>query len=321
MKISKKLMIGMSLMLLFMLPTFTNFASAKTDQISVNEGQISITIATDFMTMKIVEKKPHFIWWNGNQSTADEMYNVQIMKIQEFFGDDDVLDNQTELAGVSYNLLTSDWTIDIVEGDNFVTVTMTLDGLANGAEIQFIVNIYSEDQIIVGTDHIVEALTEVKFDIIINNWLFSEDAAGLTLQTQILESQKKHRVRIRDGTANENGNATQTMQFESDEHGNLKVAYFEWTTFADIYDESVLVDDITVGTTFLYDGSQGIGPGDQSMVQMYLTYPNYGDSLKMVHDPSIGIYPESFSVPLYIWPIIGGLIASVAIAVIIKKRK
>jgi hypothetical protein len=314
-------MIGLSLMLLFMLPTITNFASAKTDDISVNEGQINITITTDYMTMKIVEKKPHFIWWNGNQSTADEMYNVQIIKIQEFFGDDDVLDNQTELAGVSYNLLTSDWTIDIVEGDHFVTVTMTLDNLANGVEIQFIVNIYSEDQIIIGTDKIVEALTEVKFDIIVNNWLFNEDAAGLALQTQVLESQKKHRVRIRDGTANENGNATRTMQFESNEYGDLKVAYFEWATFAYIYDESALIDTIDVGNSVLLDGSQGIGPGDQSMIQMYLTYPNYGDSLKMVHDPSIGIYPDSFNVPLYVWPIIGGLIASVAIAVIIKRRK
>ena len=57
------------------------------------------------------------------------------------------------------------------------------------------------------------------------------------------------------------------------------------------------------------------------MIEMYLTYPNYGDSLELVHDPSIGIYPEAFSVPLYVLPIIGGFIATVAVAMITKKRK
>lgn len=322
MNVSKKIMIGLTLVLMFMIPVFANFAEAKSDKINVIEDQTGITLSTDYMTLKIVENNPHFIWWNGNQSTADEMYNLQITKVQEFFGDDDVLDHQMELNGVSYNLLNNDWEREIIEGDHFTTITLTLSGLTNGVEIQFIMHIYSEDKEIAGTDQIVEALSEVKFDIVVNNWIFSEGATGLAFHTKTLESQKRHQVQIRNGTATENGNVSRLLQFVSGEYGQEKVAYFGWTTFADIYNEfDTRIDTIDVGNAFLLEGSQGQGPGDLGMIQMYLTYPNYGNSLKMVHDPSIGLYPENFNVPIYIWSIIGGIIASVAIAVIIKRRK
>jgi hypothetical protein len=318
---SRKITIGISLALLFMIPTIINYTSIAASGLSIQEGQDGITITTNFMTMKIVEDKPHFIWWNGNQSTADEIYNVQITKIEEFFGNDDVLDNQTELDGVTYNLLTTNWATDIVEEANFVTVTLTSIGLANGAELQFIIHAYSEDQPIEGTDKFVEALTEVKFDIIVNNWQFSETAQGLAIKTQTLESQERHRIQIRNGSAAENGNATRSMQFESEEHGNTKVAYFEWATFAEVYDGAILEDTLEVDNVFLFDGAPGPGPGLQSMIEMYLTYPNYGNNLKLVHDPSIGIYPEAFSIPLPILPILGGLIVIATIVIVIKKRK
>jgi len=322
MKTSKKLVIGLSLVLIFIVPTLTNFTEAKSDKINVIEDQTGITLQTNYMTLKIVENNPHFIWWYGNQSTSDEMYNVQITKVQEYFGDDDILDNHTELKGISYNLLNNEWEQEIIEGDHFVTVTLTLSGLANGVEIQFIMHIYSEDIVIAGTDQIVEALSEVKFDIVVNNWLFSNDAAGLAFHTQTLESQEMHQVKIRNGTSTENGNASRLLQFESDDNKNKKVAYFGWTTFADIYNEfDIKIDTIDVGNAFLIEGSLGQGSGDPGIIQMYLTYPNYGDSLKLVHDPFVGVYPESFSMPLNFWSIIGGIIASVAIAVIINKRR
>ncbi|NHJ48544.1 MAG: hypothetical protein FK733_12235 [Asgard group archaeon] len=320
MKINRNIMISMTLLVLFMIPALTNYASAA-GGLGVSENQNGIFIRTNYLTMRIVEDKPHFIWWYGNQSDSDEMYNVQINKIEEFFGNDITLDNQSELGGVSYNLLTTNWNTDIVEDDHYITVTLTSIGLANGAEIQFIINAYSEDQVIEGTDQTVEAFSEIKFDIIVDNWQFSEAAKGLAIRTLTLESQQRHRMRIREGTGAENGNATRTMQFESEDHGNRKVAYFEWATFANIYDESVLEDTITVGNAFLTEIPDGQGPGIQSMVEMYLTYPNYGDSLKLVHDPSIGVYPDAFAVPLYVLPIIGGLVVTVAIITIIKKRK
>ncbi|HUT82512.1 MAG TPA: hypothetical protein VMZ29_15030 [Candidatus Bathyarchaeia archaeon] len=318
---NKKSMLSLSFILLFLIPVIISFASAKPDGITCEEGQGGIIIQTNYMTLKIVESKPHFIWWNGNQSIADEMYNVQFTKIQEFSGDDNILDDKMELTGISYNLLTSDWVTEIDEGENYVTVTLTLSGLANGAEIQFVINMYSEDKIIPGTDQIVEALTEVKFDIIINDWKFGPTATGLALQTFILESQQRNRVRIRNSTVSENGNATRTMFFESEEYGSEKVAYYEWANIADIYDGAVKVDTIEVGSAFFFDGSEGMGPGVPGMTTMYLTYPNYGDDLSLVHDPSVGIYPESFSVALYTLPIIGGLLLTTGIVMIIRKRK
>jgi hypothetical protein len=321
MKIKIKLMIGISLIALFFLPAITNNVSAQSEKIGVKEGQDAITISTDYITLKLVDGKPHFIWWYGNQSTSDEMYNVQFTKLQEYFGPDDTLDTNGELGGISYNLVTSDWISEIVEDETSVTVTLTLSGLANNAEVQFIIKIYETDQPVEGTDQIVDALAEVKFDIVVKDWDFSPGAAGLAVKSQVLESQQRHRVRIRNGTTAENGNTTRTMQFESKEQGNKKVAFYEWVTFADVYDNLVKISTIDVGTAYIEDSAQGVGPGVPGMIHFWLTYPNYGDSFTLRHDPSIGIFPDAFSVPLYIFPIIGGIIATAAIAAIVRKRK
>lgn len=321
MKTKIKLMIGISLIALFFLPAFTNYASAESDQISHKEGQDAITISTDFITLKLVDSKPHFIWWYGNQSTSDEMYNVQFTKIQEYFGDDDTLDNYGELSGISYNLVTSEWISEIVEDDTSVTVTLTLSGLANDAELQFIINVYEVDQTVKGTDQIVDALAEVKFDIVVKDWVFHEGAAGLAVKSQVLESQQRNRVRIRNGTAAENGNTTRTMQFESGEYGNKKVAFYEWATFADVYDGVSKISTIAVGEAYIDEVAQGVGPGIPGIVSFWLTYPNYGDSYTLKHDPSIGIFPDAFIVPLYLFSIISGIIATVAIVTIVRKRK
>jgi len=321
MKTKVKLMIGISLIALFFLPAFTNYASAKSDKISIKEGQDAITISTDFITLKLVDGKPHFIWWYGNQSTSDEMYNVQFTKIQEYFGADDILDNYGELSGISYNLLTSDWISEIVEDETSVTVTLTLSGLANDAELQFIINVYEVNQPLKGTDQIIDALAEVKFDIVVNDWVFSEGAAGLAIKSQVLESQQRHRVRIRNGTVAENGNTTRTMQFESEEQGNKKVAFYEWATFADVYDGVSKISTIDVGEAYIDESAQGVGPGISGMIHFWLTYPNYGDSYTLKHDPSIGIYPYAFSFPLYLFSIIGGIIATAAVMAIVRKRK
>ncbi|MEA2071246.1 MAG: hypothetical protein U9O98_08145 [Asgard group archaeon] len=319
----KKTIIGMALVSLFLLSLSAPFTLAKSGDMGVDEGQEDILITSDYITMKIVDKQPHFIWWNGNRSSADEMYKVQFKSVQEFFGDDTVLDSIFELNGLSYNLVSSDWLIDISEDENHITVTMTLNDLANEADIQFIVNIYAEDEPIEGTDQVVEALTEVKFDIVVNNWIFSEDAKGLTFKVEVLEAQQRHRVRIRNGTAQEHGNATRNMVFESEENGNNKVAYFEWTTFADVYNGSEKIDTIDVGTAFFEPPGDPQGPIDPNtgMIHFWLTYPNYGDSLTLVHDPSIGINPDSFVSPLYFLPIIGGLVTTAIVVAVIRKRK
>jgi len=323
MKTIAKFAFGLSLIALFVLPAATQFAVGKSDKIGVKDGVDAITISTDFITMKINDGKPHFVWWNGNQSTADEMYNVQFTTLQEYFGDDEFLDTRGELVGgIGYNLVTSEWDNEILEEDHHIQVTLTL-GLANDAELKFIVHIYTEDQPLNGTEETIEALREVKFDIILDNWEFTPGAQGIAIKSQILETQKKHRVRIRNGTDDEHGNKTRNILFESKEHRNTVVAFYKWTNFADVYDGASKIDTIPVGQSSLEEGYVGEGPGvdDPGMIHLWFTYQNYGDSYILVHDPSIGVNPDAFNLPLTILPIIGGLVTTIIVVGIVRKRK
>lgn len=323
-----KIIIGIAFIAMMLLPISTQFTSAQSDRITVENNPGMITITTEYITFKFAEGRPNFTWWNGNTSTSDEVYNVHYMELTEYFGDDEVLDSLNELTGgLGYNFLTSVWSTDVVEEDEEVTITMTMSGLANGVELQFIVHIYTTDQVIQGTDSIVEGLTEIKFDIVVKNWQFSEGAQGLGIKAQIHESQRQHRVRIRSGSDDENGNKSRIMKFESDEYKNAAVAYYEWTTFADIYDGVAKIANVTVGTTYFNEGIPGSGEGpiggDQEMYNQWLTYPNYGDSLTMVHDPSIGVDPDAVSanISLYILPIIGGILAPVLVVSLVRRKK
>ncbi|RLI70667.1 MAG: hypothetical protein DRP02_07175 [Candidatus Gerdarchaeota archaeon] len=292
--------------------------SAKTNKIHVSHGSEGILVQTEYLTLKILDNSPNFIWWLGNQSSADEIYQVNFHLIQEFFGSDSILDNITELGGIAYIFKGNQWSVDIVESDAAVQVTLTLAGLSNGAMIQFIITVFEEDQTLPNTE--IKGLSEVKIDIIVDNWHFSKDAKGYAIQTIISEMQHKHQMRIRNGTQTENGNHHRTMQFENIEHGTKKVAYYKWATFANVYSNDTLIDTIDVGTFYSIDIPRIPGPASGSP-NVFLTYPNYGNGYKLVHDPSVGVYPNSLSIPLSTIAILGGLVMIVAIAVIIKKRK
>ncbi|NHJ41183.1 MAG: hypothetical protein FK731_14215 [Asgard group archaeon] len=323
----KKRIISIIFISLILIPVTSQLISAETEEISVSDNLGAINIATDYMTVKIIPSQGQLMWWFGNKSSADEMYKLQLLKIQEFTGDDDFLDDRSELGGIAYNLISNDWTYDIYEGDNQVTITLTLADLANGADIKLIMNIYTINEPIDGTDQFVDALTELKFDIIVNNWVFNQNAAGIAIESYLTEVQDRHRVQVRNGTVTENGTNTRTMQFTSDEYKEQAVAYYEWTTFANVYDEfDILVDTIDVGTCFFADmvepptGSQGFDDGQD---HLWLTYPNYGDGLKMIHDPIIGINEDIFTngLSLYLLPVIGGLTFISLVVIIIRKKK
>ncbi len=306
----------LTLLIMITIPSITQFLKGEPEGISYEEEFDNITITTEYITLKINDLSPHFIWWNSDSTQAVEMYNVKFISIKEFFGVDDILDNPTELGGISYDLSSNDWDHELTFNDNSLTVELTLSDLANGAEIKVIISIYNEDKIINGSDHIVEALTEIKFDIIINNWDFSENAAGLAVFTLVFESQEDPAVQIRDGIEVENGNASKTMQFESENYSNSKISYFEWTTFANIYDGPDLVNNVTVRKASLIDDFTSTLPVSSSLVPIYLTYPNYGNSLKMIHDPSIGVYPENYSVSVNALSFINGVILIITIALV-----
>ncbi|MBN1330165.1 MAG: hypothetical protein JXA54_11885 [Candidatus Heimdallarchaeota archaeon] len=61
----------------------------------------------------------------------------------------------------------------------------------------------------------------------------------------------------------------------------------------------------------------------EGLAHLFLTYPNYGDDNKMVHDPIIGVNADIFTsgLSLYLIPIFGGLAAIAATAFIIRRRK
>ncbi|MBD3193073.1 MAG: hypothetical protein GF308_20720 [Candidatus Heimdallarchaeota archaeon] len=367
---NKRILVGILLLSLFV-PVFAQNVNGNNGQIDVREDQGTITITTDKLTLKITGGKPHFIWWNGNQSTADEMYKVHFTSISEFFGDDEILDSKDELNGISYNLMTNNWNYEIFEEETEVIVILTLSGLANNAQIQFIVHIYTNDEPIEGSDEVVAALSEVKIDIVIDNWDFSENAQGLALKSSVLEVNQSPRVRVRNGTNEESGNQSRSMIFQSEDYGNDKVAYLEWLTFAEVYNGTEQISTVDVGTAY-FDG--GMGPqsyqlttdldpikmastnnngstppttpptnpsnppinstqpanpndppteGKAGLIHFWFTYPNFGDSYKLVHDPSIGVYEGVFSssVPLYILPVIFAFCVIGGFTIFITKRK
>ena len=327
MKSFKKSIIGISLIGLFLLTLGSQLAAGETDEISVSESMGAITVNTEYFSVKIVPDQAHLMWWYGNKTDGDEMYKLQLMKIREYMGDDDILDNQTELGGLTYNLITAAWTSDIVVGEDNATITLSLEGLANGADLYLVMHIYTVDTPIDGSDQVTDALVEVKFDIIINNWDFSPLAKGVAIQSYLTEVQHRHRVLVRNGTVAENGNTTRTMQFASEAHDDEAVAYAEWTTFANVYNSTDdLVDTIDVGTAYFEDlatppiDTPGFAEG---LGHLWLTYPNYGDEHKLVHDPTIGINAELFTetAGLNLAIIIGGLSIATIITIIVARRK
>ena len=98
MKSLKKSLIGISLISLFLLSAGSQL-TARSEGVTISENLGAITVQTNGLTVKIVPSQGHLMWWHGNQSDADEMYKLQLVKIQEYFGDDDILDDRTELVG------------------------------------------------------------------------------------------------------------------------------------------------------------------------------------------------------------------------------
>ncbi|HUU78520.1 MAG TPA: hypothetical protein VMX55_09240 [candidate division Zixibacteria bacterium] len=322
---NKKILIGIALIGLFLIPLSSQLVIGANEKIGVSESNGAITLVTDEITVKITPEQANIFWWYGNKSNTNEMYKLQLTAIQEFTGDDDVLDSRTELYGIKYNLIRPDWDYDIVEGETEVTITLSLLGLANGANIYLIMHIYNADTEIAGTDEVVDGLSELKFDIIVEDWTFGPLAKGYAIQTYLTEVQHRHRVEVRNGTALENGTLTRTMQFDSEEYTG-PVAYYEWTTFANIYNSTEdLVDTIDVGTAYFDDlaAAPTEAPGfAEGLAHLWLTYPEYLDDHKMVHDPIIGVNEvETVGFSLYLLPIFGGLAVITAVMVVARKRK
>ncbi|NHJ50003.1 MAG: hypothetical protein FK733_19580 [Asgard group archaeon] len=320
----KKNLIGLTLIGLFLATAGAQLVSAANTEIGVSENAGATIITTDYITIRIVPDQGHIMWWHGNMTDANEMYKLQLVKIQEFMGDDAVLDDKTELAGVAQTLIALTWEKEIVLTETQIFVNLSTS-LPNGAKVTLLMHVYNDNTPVPGSDAEIDALTEMKFDIIVEDWDFSPMAQGYAIQAYCTEVQHRHTVRLRNGTATEYGNATRNIQFESDSY-DIPVAYFEWTTFASIYNSTLhFEEDIPVGTAYFDDliSPPTEAPGfAEGLAHLLLYYENYGDDKIMVHDPSIGINSDAVAVPLFVWPIVTGLfiVATATILVTRKKR-
>lgn len=323
---NKKLIFGMVLIGMFLIPAGVQMTTAQDGPIKYSEIGDLITVRTEYINVKIVPDQGHLMWWSGRNNT-DEMYKLQLVKIQEFGGDDEVLDDRFEFIGMPVNLITGDWNYVIEEQEDQLTLTLSIIGLPNGADMHLVMKIFTKNVQVEDTEYFVKALAEMKIDIIVDNWDFSENAKGYAIQTYLTETRTRNRVRVRNGTVAENGPNLRTMQFATEAADN-PIAFYAWTETAKIYNaEDAYVDTVDVGTAFFDDlaSPPEDASGDQEgLAHLFLTYPNYGDSLKMIHDPIIGVTDQP---PASLWLTVGLpigtglLLVGVIVAIVIVKRK
>ncbi|MHA1156132.1 MAG: hypothetical protein ACTSQK_08480 [Candidatus Heimdallarchaeota archaeon] len=321
---NKKYIIGIALISIFLIPAGAQLSSAL-GPIKYSEIGDLLTVRTEYLNVKIVPDQGHLMWWSGRNNT-DEMYKLQLVKFQEFGGNDTVLDDQSEFINAPYNLITGDWSYIIEEQENQLTVTLSIMDFHDDADLYLVMNVYTTDVLIEGTNRTVKALEEMKFDIIVDNWVFDEDAQGYTIQTYITEVRHRNRVRVRNGTNYEYGDNYRIMEF-SKEAAEDPVGYYEWTTFANVYDaEDELVDTIDVGTAYFEDLASPPSEADgyeEGLAHLLLTYPKYGDGLKMIHDPLIGVNDPAVNLWLSVGlPVgIGLLLIGIIVTIVVVRKK
>ncbi|MHA1910456.1 MAG: hypothetical protein ACTSYA_02060 [Candidatus Kariarchaeaceae archaeon] len=298
----------------------------------------NIWIRTPQITVKIAGDKPNIVFWDSSQNDSTGVYSVWIHSITELFGDDLVLDDRTELAGQYYNLIAVNWSSAIEETETELTVSLISEALTNGAVVKFIFHAYFVTELIeetqIATDdtttvvtHEVKALSEVKFDIIVENWDFTPMAQALVLGVRINELQNRHRLRINETTAPADGatlNRTR-IGFGTEE---TESAYFDWVPTYNVYDEDdVLVETNNVTSVMASYGlrnDHGANSGERfgiDYTNLFFFYENYGDNMTMVHDPTIGVddsLAAEDEAPSFELGII--LTAMVTFAVIVRRR-
>ncbi len=104
-------------------------------------------------------------------------------------------------------------------------------------------------------------------------------------------------------------NETETMaEIDFPSNTDIDPAVFRWLNYAAINNNGVETT-VNVSTTYLADATG---------VQVYLAYPNFNGTL--VHDPSIVLNEEAFTSSTSNLLIIGGIVAVIAVAVILIKK-
>lgn len=159
----------------------------------------------------------------------------------------------------------------------------------------------------VQASYLVAGGTELKIDIEIGNFPFSTETSQVALQSVLREDQaaqqqnrERHRYRVREHQGNFTGDSstnwspgnesrfenrvgtdTQAIQFV-DSVDNEGLGFYSWLDKAVITLPGGTEEVVNVTASYLPTG-QGLA--------LYLCYPNF-DGGSIVHDPSIGLYPD-----------------------------
>ena len=126
-------------------------------------------------------------------------------------------------------------------------------GIKNGQKLRLrVIGLIEETQVTDASTtivtHAVKALSEVKFDIVVENWDFTPMAQALVLGVRINELQNRHRLRINETTAPADG-ATLNRTRIGFGTEDTETAYFDWVPTYNVYDsEGVLTETNNVTT-------------------------------------------------------------------------
>ena len=292
---------------------------AEDSNAKIENRQGSYFLITPHITVKLSEGKPDLMFWMTDSNQKQKripVFHVGFSHIVELFGDDLIVDSRDELmGGKSYNLAALDWTLTNETFENELRAYLTSETLSDGADISFVFHIYTEDVTITQklnettVTYESKAISEIKFDIIINNWSFSENATGVTVLTNIHELAYRNRVRAGERVNNAEGDSYNNQTHESREkrehdpekwgveftdNRNRIQSYFAWIPEADVFDlEDNYIETVNATASILSQGLKEVHANDKKFnvdyVHLFLSYPNYGDSLKLVHDPLVGL--------------------------------
>jgi hypothetical protein len=292
-KIKTKIISYAIITIMLFLPVISSDVTAGVF-VGVYAGIDEISITTSEMTMKIIDYKPFFTYWFFNQSTSVEKYNVKFTKIQEYFGADSYLDSIIELGGISYNLQTSDWDSSITDDDYNVNVNLTLSGLANDVEIQFLIHVSGFLRSMDHTSDLIHPYRECEVEIIVKNWVFTPGAQGFAIKLEIFESTKINEVNLINNSYSYDN--IEALEFRSNMGYPLEKASCKWLKVADYYNDTEFISVYNVGSSFF---NETYSPPEDEITHLWISYPKVEDSFTINHVNIIGLN-EQYPSPSYV---------------------
>ncbi len=235
------------------------------DGIKSSKGNGKVTLVTDSISVEITggSNIPAFFYWNINDPNTtyrvsfDSMFE---MLDQNSNGEYD-LGTDKMVPATTIALASYDWEFSDINDDNttihFNITSIGAHGAQTGPTIQFRIHLTSSDA------------NELKFDIVIDNYEFSDANAYLVLSFKVTVSER-NKEQNQEMHRSQNKNETRYG------YGN---GYFG-------ANETATANNSTVGV--------GLSSGnDSGSSKIYIAYEHFDG--KMIHDPVIGVSTTSSS--------------------------